>query len=230
MDEIEFNKLMFEQMLDILYHGTIRIKYTKNNFLKKIKIFDNVEQSNKYLLDLNLNKKEIRKNIGRFNLDGGFSGIYFTPNKYVAAKWATRVIGKKGQIVKVKVDKSKLLKSGIKIHCLPTMNWAKFIVRNRKHTTFENNASCSFTLQLDSKLKNNSTLFNNIQNCNLDNIEFLEDMYHDLFKKYKINDCTWNYTEIINDEDIKSGKYFHLCISSMTLLNCIEVIDIIDLE
>ena len=229
-NEKKFNQELFNLMPSRMYHGSIGKKYTKENFLNNILIFDNVDELNNFTKQSMLDKYSIRKIIGRTNLDAAYNGIYFTPCKEKAIEWATRAPNKPGQVIVVEIDKQLLLEANILILCLPNSEWARFIVRNRKISTLENICKCSYTMLLDGKIKDGK-LFKDIQECNLPYVgDIIHKMRFEFNRQYIFSNLEWNIDKLKKNNDFMSGKYFQLCISSMDLLKSIKVIDIINLE
>ena len=81
MHEKEINKLLLEQMPDIMYHGCSNKHFTIENFKEKIRIFNTLDEYIEYehMMDISQSIPRL-KSKGRTNLDAAFHGIYFTPN------------------------------------------------------------------------------------------------------------------------------------------------------
>lgn len=233
--EQEINQYLLENMPSIMYHGSSGIRYTKNDFLDNIRIFNSINEYNEYeSINGRIKRKgrEIpRISFGRTNLDAAFHGLYLTPDYDEAYKWATKVFDKPGQLVKIKINKEEIIQSGCRSLCFPNYDWASFIIgnRNKVHNTF-NSVPASYTLRADSKM---NKLNDSIQSAcsKADILELLPELIIDRVKLHQNQrNLEWDYSNFIKDKDILNGKFFQLCLSSASLLKSIEVVDIISID
>ena len=205
MQEEKINQILFKQMPTIMYHGCVGNSFTLDNFKNKIKIFDDINEYNTYekehLIQETMKRKIVRQSCGRTNLDAAYHGFYLTPSYEEAYKWATRMKGYPGQIIKIKIDKQKLIENHCKVLCFPNEEWGEFVIRNRmKNITMRNVYKCSYTLRADGKMR---ILNSKIQKNNATEVALVvKELVHSRLLKYmKINKIAY-----LEDEEIKNGK------------------------
>lgn len=226
------NSLLLQALPNIMYHGTSGIKYQKETVLDTIKIFNTVEEYNKYE---SINGTTIKKGIpipriscGRTNLDAAFHGFYLTADYDTAYEWAAKR-RTDGQILKLMIDKEGMINDGCISLCFPNYEWLDFIIHNRNKQTTCNSYPATLSLIADGFM---NELLSQIQVAKNqeDKIKLFNQIINKNIKeKYQFDDYSWNYDKI--EEDICSYiNYCQLCISSSNLLKYIKVIDILCIE
>lgn len=223
--EILFNKCMLESILEVMYHGTSRKVINSYNFRDEIKVFMNEKEYSQSLIINPKTKRSIPK-YGRSNLDCAYHGFYMTPNFNKAKIKA----GEDGLILQMKVNRNELLKYNIICLCLPSYEWAKFIVKNRKKETKENIYDASYCFEMDGIAME---LTDQIQKANIDDLDY--NLYKSMLPFEISKNCICENLDINIDKFMKTTYYqnlkgFQLCISNPELLKYIELISIINVE
>ena len=228
--EIEINTLFLQQMPEIMYHGSTGKNYTIHNFKEKIKIFNTLDEYIEYERTIKKNQSTSYLNSkGRTNLDAAFHGIYFTPSYDSAYKWASKKLNSKGQVVVIKVNKEKLFMLNGISYCFPNIEWANFIINNRKHSNVQNKYDYSYSLIADGQMINLLPKIEKVNDSNINEI-YLELIPKIIKKNIVHNILIFNYEDFINSYLSNNLLNFQLCFSHMNCLNCFEVIDIINLD